>query len=562
MMFAKARAWLLILLMASLCAQDLDTALTRKRRKVTTILDQVENPSERKAFERLVGTTDPLARRSQATEFIRLFPSSWLLAQVFEAAAKSSMDLGDFPTALYYARESLRLYPENPLLLVPVAIVQAKRGQLPEAADNAKAALEYLDRFAPPEGLPKREWEKTASGLRESGVKLLEAAGRELPAERTAKSAREPRPAYAGSASCKPCHTEQHKAWEQTGMARMFRPIDPERVIGDFSSAAASSSARMSRSGPNFFIDLRRESGTWDRYRVDYTIGSKWQQAYAARLGGDIHVLPLQYNRLEKAWINYWATIDPPGSERADSSHFYLGREVTSYQQNCAPCHTSQVRETGFAEAGVNCEMCHGPGAAHAASKTAVWSFREASNVAYVRVCAQCHAQSAIREPQPFPPDYQRRPYVEFSRKAFYRDGRFRETTFIVEAFERSACFRKGQSHCGNCHDVHSADAAANPKSLKYRDDPNRMCLQCHDARLADGKHTKHAAASEAGQCVACHMPKVMNSLLFQARTHQIDDRPNAANTARFGQQESPNACLLCHQDRSLQWLTAQLRSW
>jgi hypothetical protein len=33
-------------------------------------------------------------------------------------------------------------------------------------------------------------------------------------------------------------------------------------------------------------------------------------------------------------------------------------------------------------------------------------------------------------------------PLGEFSRKTFYKDGRFRETTFIVESLLRSACFK------------------------------------------------------------------------------------------------------------------------
>jgi hypothetical protein len=53
-----------------------------------------------------------------------------------------------------------------------------------------------------------------------------------------------------------------------------------------------------------------------------------------------------------------------------------------------------------------------------------------------------------------------------------------------------------------------------------------------------------------------------MDALLFEARTHQIDDIPNAEMTLRFGQQESPNACLLCHKDKSLQWLSQQLSAW
>ena len=51
-----------------------------------------------------------------------------------------------------------------------------------------------------------------------------------------------------------------------------------------------------------------------------------------------------------------------------------------------------------------------------------------------------------------------------------------------------------------------------------------------------------------------------MNSLLFQARTHQIDDMPNAEMALRFGRQESPNACLQCHADKDAAWLAAELR--
>ena len=48
---------------------------------------------------------------------------------------------------------------------------------------------------------------------------------------------------------------------------------------------------------------------------------------------------------------------------------------ATSYQVNCAVCHTSQLRNTlgaglgpdnvVFREPGIGCEMCHGPSAAH-----------------------------------------------------------------------------------------------------------------------------------------------------------------------------------------------------
>ena len=39
---------------------------------------------------------------------------------------------------------------------------------------------------------------------------------------------------YAGSEKCGRCHTDVHRAWTQSGMARMLRPYRPENIIGDF----------------------------------------------------------------------------------------------------------------------------------------------------------------------------------------------------------------------------------------------------------------------------------------------------------------------------------------
>ena len=54
-------------------------------------------------------------------------------------------------------------------------------------------------------------------------------------------------------------------------------------------------------------------------------------------------------------------------------------------------------------------------------------------------------------------------------------------------------------------------------------------------------------------------MPRIMDALLFPARTHEIDDIPDAEMTARFGQEHSPNACLGCHKDRNMEWLRIEI---
>ena len=80
------------------------------------------------------------------------------------------------------------------------------------------------------------------------------------------------------------------------------------------------------------------------------------------------------------------------------------------------------------------------------------------------------------------------------------------------------------------------------------------MCLQCHDRfAAAPERHTGHAAGSAAGRCVSCHMPRTADALLFKARSHQIDEIPDVAMTARFGLEDSPNACATCHADRGLE---------
>jgi predicted CXXCH cytochrome family protein len=402
---------------------------------------------------------------------------------------------------------------------------------------------------------------------------------------------------YAGSQACRECHARVYGSWQSTGMARMFREYRPSEVIGDFSGRQiVSDHARAVTDGARHFIEIRRgDSGDWVRYPVDYLIGSKWQQAYATKLPDSrLLVFPIQYSRLRSAWVNYWQLVDAPGSPRTDISQFHRAPDAAVYQTTCAPCHTSQLSFAAgavepaaatFREGGVNCEMCHGPSRDHverleggitsaSTAANAPISFRRLPAQQYVAVCAQCHAQSAVHDAQaggavnhseigePFRTYSQELP-AAFSRKAFYRDGRYRATTFISEAFARTACFRKGDATCGSCHDPHPANAAQNPTSLKFSEDADAMCVQCHTAlRDRPERHTRHAAGTEASRCVSCHMPRIMEAVLFQARSHEIDDIPDAEMAERFGHIDSPNACSTCHAGRDAAWLRKGLAAF
>jgi tetratricopeptide (TPR) repeat protein len=711
--------------LAPLAGQVIDANITTQNRSSSTVADQISDAAERAAFLALFKQGSSAQMLQQAKSFLAQFPQSAYLFQAYEVAARASFGLEEYDPGLNFARESLTLLPENPLLLVSVADVEAQRHLNNAAISDARDAIEYLDRFSAPATVPSESWPELKSKLKATaefalGRALLEqalalskgekrdavledcmvslaeaqalnpsdleitylfgltqlasgrlqsAAGsfakvyrangslssrarenlqtiytmlrsdsRETfesfvrQAEREDGASSRNRVAavagpsaqtlsdYAGSDSCRGCHSSVYRQWSQTGMSRMLRLYAPQNVIGDFQNKnefylgdeAAYREGKVEfangqkrplfarmviRDGRHYF-EIQQSDGKLHTYPVDYTIGSKFQQAYATKLpNGEIHVFPIQYSALQKRWINYWRIIDGATSERADLRSWEKLTAATSYQAICAVCHTSQLRNVKgggydvnnveFREPGVDCEMCHGPSAQHVADMTAnepypkraaepPVNFNDLGNRDFIRICSQCHMQSAIRASGPKGElNYSRSgefflnnpsiPFGEFSRIGFYKDGRFRQTTFIVEALQRSQCFKKGKVSCGTCHDPHGHDADSNLTSLKFRDQPDLMCTNCHSqfqntASLA--AHTHHPVGSEGGRCVSCHMPRIMDAVLFRARTHQIDDIPNGDMTQRFGQEESPNACLLCHSEKNAGWVKQELQAW
>jgi formate-dependent nitrite reductase cytochrome c552 subunit len=72
-------------------------------------------------------------------------------------------------------------------------------------------------------------------------------------------------------------------------------------------------------------------------------------------------------------------------------------------------------------------------------------------------------------------------------------------------------------------------------------------------------EHTHHAAGSPGSQCVACHMPRIEQT---------IKDNYVGAHTFRFitpqqtEQSGIPNPCTSCHTGKSNQWAKEELRNW
>jgi hypothetical protein len=92
------------------------------------------------------------------------------------------------------------------------------------------------------------------------------------------------------------------------------------------------------------------------------------------------------------------------------------------------------------------------------------------------------------------------------------------------------------------------------------------ICLDCHAPNSPNGPHvasledhTHHAKGSAGSECVACHMPKIQQTIAnVNVRSHTF----KFITPAMSEQLKIPNACTGCHTNRSNAWATDALRSW
>ena len=138
----------------------------------------------------------------------------------------------------------------------------------------------------------------------------------------------------------------------------------------------------------------------------------------------------------------------------------------------------------------------------------------------------------------------------------FWPDGMIRVSGREHNGMIESACFDGGELSCLSCHSMHDADPNDQLHEQTTGDD---ACLQCHASYAEDiESHTHHAADSSGSRCNNCHMPHTVYGLLKSIRSHWID-RPSVGVELATGR---PNACSLCHLDRSLGWTANRLASW
>jgi predicted CXXCH cytochrome family protein len=365
---------------------------------------------------------------------------------------------------------------------------------------------------------------------------------------------------YVGSEACRRCHQPIYERWSKTRMANVVTdPREhPDRVLPDFNK-------------PDPLLTFKLSD-------VAFVYGSKWKQRYFAKIGNDYYPLPAQWDVTHRIWRAYsvqpntdwWVKFYPGGNRERPTGPL------------CDGCHSVNYNAQAktVTEWNVGCERCHGPGSEHVRQPAATTIVNPAK-LDFTRAndtCIQCHSQGQPLG-NPMFGQYYDWP-VGFHQGGTLRDywkleeHRLGETTFMHFAdgtahknrmqgndFVQSVMYRRGVT-CFSCHDVHGT--ANNADTLKPARD---ICLTCHNPGSTNGphnvatieQHTHHARGSAGSDCVACHMPKIEQTIAdVNVRSHTFAFiTPTMTDDYKI-----PNPCNDCHKDKSTAWSREALRGW
>ncbi|MCX5747437.1 MAG: ammonia-forming cytochrome c nitrite reductase subunit c552 [Proteobacteria bacterium] len=367
---------------------------------------------------------------------------------------------------------------------------------------------------------------------------------------------------YIGPEACGDCHPDQLALWSRSLHRKMNQRATDDAVIGDFADRAVGE-ARFSRDAAGAYV---MTLGTTP-YRVTRTIGSRGLQEYVGVAADDPTQeevrLPFGWWPRKHAWVSQpnfdpWldeATFDPyarptdPWATRCPwchSTYPFVQRiargQIRAVGHGLEQFFTSTKRAVGSERlavedqvtTGISCESCHLGGRAHAAgapihlvpmgdvvgkpgAPVATTFARERRDPDVVNgTCAQCHSGPSPRLP----------------------DGSALRNSSEALDLAGSPC--RG-IRCVDCHDPHRAEARG--------DDAHAIaaCTKCHPTLARD--HGQHPAAVT---CLDCHMPRYVLGIDTFVRSHRI-------STPMQVIADAPNACSLCHLDRTPAWTLAAL---
>ena len=364
---------------------------------------------------------------------------------------------------------------------------------------------------------------------------------------------------YVGSQACQNCHRDIYDRWKRTRMANVVRdPHEhPDAIAPDLTKADP-------------LVTFTRED-------IAFVYGSRWKQRYFKKIGDDYFPLPAQWDFTHKKWSVYfvknvsdwWAPLYPADNMQRPTGPL------------CDGCHSVgyDIETKKVAEWNVGCERCHGPGSQHVAHQGRP-NIINPAKLDYVHandVCIQCHSQGRpLTNPiggkyYDWPVGFQvgknlsdfwtlEEHKLGVQSFTHFADGTAHKNRMQGNDFVQSLMYTRGVT-CFSCHDVHGT-----PNQAVLWKPANEICLDCHGPNTGNGPrassieaHTHHKPDSPGSECIACHMPKIEQTIGdINVRAHTFKFI-TPAQTDALG---VPNACNVCHADKSSGWSAANLKTW
>ena len=290
-------------------------------------------------------------------------------------------------------------------------------------------------------------------------------------------------PSFVGSETCAECHEELTEVFNRSG-----HPWKLNRVVNG--------------EPPDYpFTDLPGppEGYSWDD--ISYVIGGyNWKARFIDQNGyiitGD-EGSSTQYNfynpdvELGNEWVAYH-----PGEEKP---------------YDCGSCHTTGYSPDGnqnglegligtWAEPGIQCEECHGPGSAHAQHPMSYEMQVKRDSAA----CGDCHFRGVVEEVDS-------------------QDGLIRHHEQYEELFQS----KHAVIDCIQCHDPHVGVI-----QLRQQGADKTTRIECEDCHFKESQNFN--LDFHTSECIECHMPRITKSAVGDAekftgdlRTHLMAIDPN-----------------------------------
>ncbi len=340
--------------------------------------------------------------------------------------------------------------------------------------------------------------------------------------------------AFVDAAVCANCHQEIARSFATTGMGQSFSRVDPAAFATQFNGVRVENQA----SGMNYqmvqhdgkLFERRSQTGSAGEEiniveeQVDDVIGSgNHARTFLHRdAQGRLIELPVSWYT---EGAGYWAMS--PGFDRRDQEDFRRAIPAecmfchNAYPEPAAQSNPARLDPPAFPQQlpqGIDCQRCHGPGAAHVKAAISGASLDEIRHAIVnparldrerqLDVCMQCHLETSSshmpneirrydRSVFSFRPGQPLGEYkLYFDPLSNQSDDRF-EIAHQAYRMRMSACFKNSQMTCLTCHDPHQSYRGAGGTEHYIK-----VCESCHE----NVKHSVSLPASST--CLDCHMPK------------------------------------------------------